>query len=218
MQPMRHTLGDLLTNARLVLANEAPIETVLKNTGIPSWYLAELEKDHIARPNPDFLTLILQCYELTYAQAVKLRQTDHITSALSEMAYYKHQRLVTYQQQQEMQWPDSAEFAKQHSRVEMPTPDAVNSYADIMRCVRVQIEWHPVAIACIFYRVSPMEYWQMEAEQLYVTPSVIHMLCHRLEVPDLDELLAAPDLFGTICDHLGLKKESLPTTLRMPGE
>ncbi|WP_258115700.1 hypothetical protein [Levilactobacillus yiduensis] len=213
----RHSLGTVLTQIRLVLANGATVAEVLRDADVPAWYLAELERDNIARPNEDLLTLICQAYELSRQTVWELCQVAHLTPALLKITRVRDHELATRRRQRAMIWPNSAAIAAATPVVHMSDPAATYSYADILRCVRQRIEWCSVLVSAVYYRVTPMAYWQMEAAQIALTPEVKQLLCYRLESDDLTPFIYADDLYTAICQHLDLCKKSLPVQLRLPG-
>lgn len=192
MMMQRHSLGAVLSKARLILADGASYEEVLKNLDIPAWYLEELEHDHITHPNPDLLALIYQCYGLNYQQVTALQRAEDLTTALFELTISDNLRLAA-NHHQAMDWPDSAVFAAKHGVVK-PAPHAVNSYADILRCLRLADDYCPIHTASLIYGVSPMVYWQMEAAQIPVSPQIVAVLAEQLRVDSLQPFLTAPDL------------------------
>lgn len=213
----RHSLGTVLTQIRLVLANGATAVEVLCDADVPAWYLSELEHDNIARPNEELLALICQAYELSVQTVWALCQVDQLKPALASIVRVRDHQLATRLRQRTMQWPNSATMAATAPVVHMSDPAAIHSYADILRCVRRRIEWDSVLVAAIYYRVTPMAYWQMEAAQIALTPEVKQLLCYRLESDDLTPFIYADDLYTAICQHLDLCKKSLPVQLRLPG-
>ncbi len=210
----RHSLGVVLTQIRLILADGATAAEVLRDADVPAWYLSELERDNIVRPNDDLLTLICQAYELSVQTVWQLCQVTHLKSALVEIVRARDNELATRRRQCGMNWPDSATA---DPVVQMSDPAANHSYADILRCVRQRIEWNSVLASAVYYRVSPMAYWQMEAAQIALTPEVKQLLCYRLESDDLTPFIYADDLYTAVCQHLDLCKKSLPVQLRLPG-
>lgn len=213
----RHSLGTVLTQIRLMLANGATAAEVLCDADVPAWYLSELEHDNIARPNEELLALICQAYELSVQTVWDLCQTNQLKPALASIVRVRDHQLATRLRQRTMQWPNSATVAATTPVVHMSDPAATHSYADILRCVRRRIEWDSVLVAAIYYRVTPMAYWQMEAAQIALTPEVKQLLCYRLESDDLTPFIYADDLYTAICQHLDLCKKSLPVQLRLPG-
>jgi len=209
MTKQRHPLGDVLYKARLVLADGASHAEVLKNLDIPGWYLSELEHNHIAHPNPDLLTLIFQCYGLNDDQVAALQQTPDLTTALFELTLTTELSLAA-NHHETLDWPDSATFAAQHGVIRMRDPRAVNSYADILRCIRLDHEWCPIHTASLIYGVSPMAYWQMEAAQIPVSNEVIAALAERLGVDSLQPFLEAENLYAAVNDQLREHPENLP--------
>jgi len=209
MTKQRHPLGDVLYKARLVLADGASHAEVLKNLDIPGWYLSELEHNHIAHPNPDLLTLIFQCYGLNDDQVAALQQTPDLTTALFELTLTTELNLAA-NHHETLDWPDSATFAAQHGVIRMRDPRAVNSYADILRCIRLDHEWCPIHTASLIYGVSPMAYWQMEAAQIPVSNEVIAALAERLGVDSLQPFLEAENLYAAVNDQLREHPENLP--------
>lgn len=209
MTKQRHPLGDVLYKARLVLADGASHAEVLKNLDIPGWYLSELEHNHIVHPNPDLLTLIFQCYGLNDEQVAALQQTPDLTTALFELTLTTELNLAA-NHHETLDWPDSATFAAQHGVIRMRDPRAVNSYADILRCIRLEHEWCPIHTASLIYGVSPMAYWQMEAAQIPVSNEVIAMLAERLRVDSLQPFLEAENLYAAINEQLRKHPENLP--------
>lgn len=201
MSKTRHSLGDVLYQARLILADGASYADVLKNLDIPSWYLSELEHDHIHYPNPDLLVLIFQYYGLNYQQVTELQRAQDLTTALFELTISADIRLAA-NLHQAMDWPNSAEFAAKYGVVKSRDPHAVNSYADILRCLRLTDEYCPIHTASLIYDVSPMVYWQMEAEQIPVSPEIVSALAAQLGVNDLRPLLEAPDLTAAVARRL----------------
>ncbi|MCI1553014.1 MAG: hypothetical protein LKH74_03745 [Levilactobacillus sp.] len=217
MMTTRHSLGTVLTQIRCILADGATAAEVLCDADVPAWYLTELERDHITRPNDELLALICQAYELSEQTVGNLRQAPHLAAAIAQIARARDHELATRLRQRMMSWPDSATTAATESVIQMSDPAAKHSYADILRCVRQRIEWCPILVSALYYRVSPMAYWQMEAAQLAVTPEVKQLLGYRLECDDLTPFLHADDLYTAICQHLDLCKKSLPVQLRLPG-
>lgn len=209
MTKQRHPLGDVLYKARLVLADGASHAEVLKNLDIPGWYLSELEHNHIVHPNPDLLTLIFQCYGLNDDQVAALQQTPDLTTALFELTLTTELNLAA-NHHEALDWPDSATFAAQHGVIRMRDPRAVNSYADILRCIRLEHEWCPIHTASLIYGISPMAYWQMEAAQIPVSNEVIAMLAKRLRVDSLQPFLEAENLYAAVNEQLQEHPENLP--------
>lgn len=209
MTKQRHPLGDVLYKARLVLADGASHAEVLKNLDIPGWYLSELEHNHIVHPNPDLLTLIFQCYSLNDEQVAALQQTPDLTTALFELTLTTELNLAA-NHHEALDWPDSATFAAQHGVIRMRDPRAVNSYADILRCIRLEHEWCPIHTASLIYGVSPMAYWQMEAAQIPVSNEVIAALAERLRVDSLQPFLEAENLYAAVNEQLREHPENLP--------
>lgn len=209
MTKQRHPLGDVLYKARLVLADGASHAEVLKNLDIPGWYLSELEHNHIVHPNPDLLTLIFQCYGLNDEQVAALQQTPDLTTALFELTLTTELNLAA-NHHEALDWPDSATFAAQHGVIRMRDPRAVNSYADILRCIRLEHEWCPIHTASLIYGVSPMAYWQMEAAQIPVSNEVIAALAERLRVDSLQPFLEAENLYAAVNEQLREHPENLP--------
>jgi len=216
MTTTRHSLGTVLTHARKILANDVMPAEALRTADIPVWYLAELERNHIGRPNDDLLTLIYQAYELDAVDVDELRRTRHLDQKLRELAVAREAATATFLRQQAFHWPDSAMVANHNGRIPLSDPAARNSYADILRCLRTQIDHEPVMAASVYYQLSPMAYWQMEAAQLAITDEVERLLCYRLEVDDLSRFIYADDLFGTLCGQLDICKYS-GERLRVPG-
>lgn len=64
--------------------------------------------------------------------------------------------------------------------------------------------------------VSPMAYWQMEAGQLPVPFWLQRKIAFRLHLRNLTTLTRATDILTTICQHLDIAPEGLPTELRLP--
>jgi len=216
MTMRRQSLGTVLTSARKILMNGATPTEVLCDVDVPAWYLAELECDHITRPNEDLLTLICQAYELAVADVTGLRQSPQLTTDLTELAAQRDQATATFLRQQRLAWPDSALAAQQPGSLKQADPAASHSYADILRCLRTQIDHDPIMAASVYYRLSPMAYWQMEAAQLAITDEVERLLCYRLEVEDLSRFLYVDDLFSALCGQLDICKYSLEP-VKMPG-
>lgn len=216
MTMRRQSLGTVLTSAREILMNGATPAEVLRDVDVPAWYLAELEHDHITRPNEDLLTLICQAYELAPADVADLRQSPQLTTDLTELAGQRDQATATFLRQQRLDWPDSAWAAKQPGSLNQTDPAANHNYADILRCLRIQIDHDPVMAASVYYRLSPMAYWQMEAAQLAITDEVERLLCYRLEVEDLSRFFYVDDLFSALCGQLDICKYSLEP-VKMPG-
>ncbi|WP_341778649.1 hypothetical protein [Levilactobacillus sp. HBUAS70063] len=197
MTMQRQSLGAVLYKARLILADGASYEDVLKNLDIPAWYLHELEQGHITHPNPDLLALIFQCYGLNYQQVAALQRAKDLTTALFELTISDNLRLAA-NHHQAMDWPDSAAFAAKHGVVKPTDPHAVNSYADILRCLRLADDYCPIHTASLIYGVSPMVYWQMEAAQIPVSPQIVAVLAEQLRVDSLQPFLEAPDLTAAV--------------------
>lgn len=216
MQEYRHPLGETLRQMRLILAAGAMPDEILAMVDLPTWYLLELERGHITRPNPDTLTLIYDCYQMTAEQVASFRMASDLKAAITKIITVKKATGQTYQRQSKQKWPSSDLYAMEYPVVQMADPAARNSYADILRCVRERIEWCPLLITSFYYRLSPMAYWQMEAAQLPVTDTVIRILCQRLNVTNLDTFIYADDLYTTLCQHLNLSQRDLPTQLRLP--
>lgn len=193
MVKQRNSLSAVLYKARLILADGASYDEVLKNLDIPGWYLSELEHRHIAHPNPELLTLIFQCYGLNDQQVVALQRAEDLTTALFELTISDNLQLAA-NHHQEMDWPDSAEFAAKHALIKPTNPHERNSYADILRCMRVETCDCPIHTASLIYGVSPMAYWQMEAAQIPVSDEIVATLAAQLQVHDLRPFLEAPDL------------------------
>lgn len=204
MTTIRHSLGDVLANARRILANDASPAEVLHDSDVPAWYLTELERDHIARPNDDLLTLIYQAYELDATDIWLLCQAKHLQTALTQVALARKQATATFHRQTQLTWPDSARVAKEYAVVPPEDASATYRYADILRCLRTQIDRDPIIAASVYYRLSPMAYWQMEAAQLAVSDDVLQLLTYRLELDDLNPLLHTTDLFGALCQQLAI--------------
>ncbi|MFC6260602.1 hypothetical protein [Levilactobacillus fujinensis] len=216
MQKYRHPLGETLRQMRLILAPGAMPDEILAMVDLPTWYLLELERGHITRPNPDTLTLIYDCYQMTADQVANFRMAVNLKAAITKIITAKEATGQTYQRQSKLQWPSSDLYATEHPVVKMEDPAARNSYADILRCVRKRIEWCPLLITSFYYRISPMAYWQMEAAQLPATNTVIQILCQRLNVTNLDRFIYAEDLYTTLCRHLNLSQQDIPAQLRLP--
>jgi len=193
MVKQRHSLSAVLTKARLILADGASYEEVLKNLDIPGWYLSELEHRHIAHPNPDLLALIFQCYGLNAQQVADLQRAEDLTTALFELTISDDLQLAA-NHHQEMDWPNSAEFAAKHGVIKPTDPRDRNSYADILRCMRLETSDCPIHAASLIYGVSPMAYWQMEAAQIPVPEEIVAAVAAQLQVTDLRPFLEAPDL------------------------
>ncbi|WP_143463038.1 hypothetical protein [Levilactobacillus enshiensis] len=216
MQEYRHPLGETLRQMRLILADGAMPDEILAMVDLPAWYLLELERGHITRPNPDTLTLIYDCYQMTAEQVAHFRMAPDLKVAITAIVTSKKAVGETYRRQGNQKWPSSDLYATEHRVVHMADPAARHSYADILRCVRQRIEWCPLLISSFYYRLSPMAYWQMEAAQLPVTDAVIQILCQRLNVATLDPFIYADDLYATLCHHLNLSQQDIPTQLRFP--
>jgi len=210
MAKQRHPLGDVLYKARLVLADGASHAEVLKNLDIPGWHLIELEHNHITHPNPDLLTLIFQCYGLNNDQVAALQRTPDLTTALFELTLTTELKLAA-NHHETLDWPDSAAFATEHGITKMRDPRAVNSYADILRCIRLNAEWCPIHTASLIYGVSPMAYWQMEAAQIPVSNAVIAVLAERLRTDNLQPFLEAENLSAAVSAQLREHPENLPS-------
>lgn len=187
----RQPLRAVLYKARLILADGASYEEVLKNLDIPAWYLHELEQGHIRHPNPDLLALIFQSYGLNYQQVAALQRSENLTTALFELTISDNLRLAA-NHHQDMDWPDSAAFAAKHGIIK-PEPAMLNSHADILRCLRLRNN-DAIHTASLRYDVSPMVYWQMEAAQIPVTAQILALLTEQLRLESLQPLLAATDL------------------------
>ena len=209
MAKQRHPLGDVLYKARLVLADGASHAEVLKNLDIPGWYLSELEHNHIAHPNSGLLALIIQCYGLDDAQVAALEQTPDLTTALFELTLTTELKLAA-NHHEVLDWPDSAIFAAEHGIIKMRDPRAINSYADVLRCIRLDNEWCPIHTASLIYGVSPMAYWQMEAAQIPVSNQVMAVLAERLRTDDLQPFLEAENLYAAVSAQLREHPENLP--------
>jgi len=216
MQEYRHPLGETLRQMRLILAAGAMPDEILAMVDLPTWYLLELERGHITHPDPDTLTLIYDCYQVTADQVANFRLAPDLKAAITTVITAKEATGQTYRRQSKFKWPSSDWYAAKHPVVKMADPAARNSYADILRCVRERIEWCPLLFTSFYYRLSPMAYWQMEAAQLPVTDTVIQILCQRLNVTNLDAFIYADDLYTTLCQHLNLSQRDLPTQLRLP--
>lgn len=215
MTTTQHSLGAVLTAARRILAHNVSPAEVLRDVGVPAWYLAELERDCITRPNRDLLTLIYQAYELDAPTVQTFRQTRHFTTVLRNLASEREQATATFLRQQAFVWPDSAQFARQHGRLSHD-PTVKNTYADLLRCARTQIDHDSVLAASVYYRLSPMAYWQMEADQLAVTDEVLTLLSYRLEVDDLTPFLVADNLGNLVYQRLAACQLT-PSPRQIPG-
>ncbi|MGJ4011901.1 hypothetical protein ACLOEZ_04825 [Levilactobacillus brevis] len=213
MQTPPHSLGTILKALRHVLAADATPEAVLKDIDVPVWYLLELEADHIAVADGDTLTLICSCYKLTVDQLIMLSAAAHLPEAIVHMTIQQYRTYEAPNGLPDQHWPDSTRMTP---LIENPDPLAKHTYAEVLHCIRTQVEDRSVTAVSALLHVSPMAYWQMEAGQLPVPFWLQRKIAFRLHLRNLTTLTRATDILTTICQHLDIAPEGLPTELRLP--
>ncbi|WP_225395595.1 hypothetical protein [Levilactobacillus brevis] len=213
MQTPPHSLGTILKALRHVLAADATPEAVLKDIDVPVWYLLELEADHIAVADGDTLTLICSCYKLTVDQMIMLSAAANLPEAIVHMTIQQYRTYEAPNGLPDQHWPDSTRMTP---LIENPDPLAKHTYAEVLHCIRTQVEDRSVTAVSALLHVSPMAYWQMEAGQLPVPFWLQRKIAFRLHLRNLTTLTRATDILTTICQHLDIAPEGLPTELRLP--
>ncbi|TOY84911.1 hypothetical protein DIS15_05900 [Levilactobacillus brevis] len=213
MQTPPHSLGTILKALRHVLAADATPEAVLKDIDVPVWYLLELEADHIAVADGDTLTLICSCYKLTVDQLIMLSAAANLPEAIVHMTIQQYRTYEAPNGLPDQHWPDSTRMTP---LIENPDPLAKHTYAEVLHCIRTQVEDRSVTAVSALLHVSPMAYWQMEAGQLPVPFWLQRKIAFRLHLRNLTTLTRATDILTTICQHLDIAPEGLPTELRLP--
>lgn len=213
MQTLPHSLGTILKALRHVLAADATPEAVLKDIDVPVWYLLELEADHIAVADGDTLTLICSCYKLTVDQLIMLSAAANLPEAIVHMTIQQYRTYEAPNGLPDQHWPDSTRMTP---LIENPDPLAKHTYAEVLHCIRTQVEDRSVTAVSALLHVSPMAYWQMEAGQLPVPFWLQRKIAFRLHLRNLTTLTRATDILTTICQHLDIAPEGLPTELRLP--
>lgn len=212
MQTPPHSLGTILKALRHVLAADATPEAVLKDIDVPVWYLLELEADHIAVADGDTLTLICSCYKLTVDQLIMLSAAANLPEAIVHMTIQQYRTYEAPNGLPDQHWPDSTRMTP---LIENPDPLAKHTYAEVLHCIRTQVEDRSVTAVSALLHVSPMAYWQMEAGQLPVPFWLQRKIAFRLHLRNLTTLTRATDILTTICQHLDIAPEGLPTELRL---
>lgn len=213
MQTPPHSLGTILKALRHVLAADATPEAVLKDIDVPVWYLLELEADHIAVADGDTLTLICSCYKLTVDQLIMLSAAANLPEAIVHMTIQQYRTYEAPNGLPDQHWPDSTRMTP---LIENPDPLAKHTYAEVLHCIRTQVEDRSVTAVSALLHVSPMAYWQMEAGQLPVPFWLQRKIAFRLHLRNITTLTRATDILTTICQHLDIAPEGLPTELRLP--
>lgn len=213
MQTLPHSLGTILKALRHVLAADATPEAVLKDIDVPVWYLLELEADHITVADGDTLTLICSCYKLTVDQLVMLSAAADLPEAIVQMTIQQYRTYEAPCGLLEQSWPDSTRMTP---LITNSDPLAKHTYADVLHCVRTQIEDQSVTAVSTLLTISPMAYWQMEAGQLPVPVWLQRKIAFRLHLKSLTTLTRSTDILTAICQHLDITPDGLPTELRLP--
>ncbi|ERK46132.1 hypothetical protein HMPREF0495_00058 [Levilactobacillus brevis ATCC 14869 = DSM 20054] len=213
MQTPPHSLGTILKALRHILAADATPEAVLKDIDVPVWYLLELEADHITVADGDTLTLICSCYKLTVDQLLMLSAAADLPEAIVHMTIQQYRTYEVPNDLPDQPWPDSTQVTP---LITNSDPLAKHTYADVLHCVRTQVEDQSVTAVSALLNVSPMAYWQMEAGQLPVPFWLQRKIAFRLHLRNLTTLTRATDILTTICQHLDIAPEGLPTELRLP--
>ena len=213
MQTPPHSLGTILKALRHILAADATPEAVLKDIDVPVWYLLELEADHITVADGDTLTLICSCYKLTVDQLLMLSAAADLPEAIVHMTIQQYRTYEAPNDLPDQPWPDSTQVTP---LITNSDPLAKHTYADVLYCVRTQVEDQSVTAVSALLNVSPMAYWQMEAGQLPVPAWLQRKIAFRLHLKSLTTLTRATDILTAICQHLDIKPDGLPTELRLP--
>ncbi|UVW19472.1 hypothetical protein NX820_04975 [Levilactobacillus brevis] len=213
MQTPPHSLGTILKALRHVLAADATPEAVLKDIDVPVWYLLELEADHITVADGDTLTLICSCYQLTVDQLIMLSAAANLPEAIVHMTIQRYRTYETPNYLPDRPWPDSTQVVP---LITNPDPLAKHTYADVLRCIRTQVEDRSVTAVSALLNVSPMAYWHMESGQLPVPTWLQRKIAFRLHLKNLTTLTRATDILTTICQHLDIVPDDLPMELRLP--
>ncbi|MCM6796208.1 hypothetical protein [Levilactobacillus brevis] len=213
MRTPPHSLGTILKALRHVLAADATPEAVLKDIDVPVWYLLELEADHITVADGDTLTLICSCYQLTVDQLIMLSVAANLPEAIVHMTIQRYRTYEAPNYLPDRPWPDSTQVVP---LITNPDPLAKHTYADVLRCIRTQVEDRSVTAVSALLNVSPMAYWHMEAGQLPVPTWLQRKIAFRLHLKNLTTLTRATDILTTICQHLDIAPDDLPMELRLP--
>lgn len=213
MQTPPHSLGTILKTLRHILAADATPEAVLKDIDVPIWYLLELEADHITVADGDTLTLICSCYQLTVDQLIMLSVAANLPEAIVHMTLQRYRTYEAPNYLPDRPWPDSTHVVP---LITNPDPLAKHTYADVLHCIRTQVEDRSVTAVSALLNVSPMAYWHMEAGQLPVPTWLQRKIAFRLHLKSLTTLTRATDILTTICQHLDIVPDDLPMELRLP--
>lgn len=210
----RHSLGEILTVARVIMGANVSPDEVLADVDVPGWYLRELERDRILVPNPDDLELILINYQLTHADVARLRRVTDLHEATAQLFYQRLEAVfadLTNPSTDPRAAMTRCAFLKSPAPA-LTDPAVCNDYPTILRCLRTQVEPElAVKVATKVY--ADGDYLAVESGERTFTMYDLYMLEFRLGTHDIASLLYAKDLVAAICDAAGVSRSELPLQL-----
>lgn len=197
---MNHSVGEILRTVRLyTYGHDLPeLKDRLELFGIQLWVYQAIEARRSTTLSFDYQEILMHFFGLQVADYRAFQRTSDLKCAVKTAVDSHRQHEAWRIRREHLVWPDSARVARRLTG-DHPTDRTQQTYAAILRCLRVDMLQQTVDELAAYFDLSPLLYWQMETAQLPLSDDMVCWAGELLGVTDLTVFLQVDHLRGVLC-------------------